>query len=114
MSETEPFSALISCDDRWTVLLCGELDARSRGALESLATAISATGCEAVDFDLSGVTFTDIAGWRSVCTAARSLNASGTTARIVNPSREVRRLTEALRCPDRRRPAPKGAPAKAA
>lgn len=97
MSEIEPvLSAIISYDDRWIVFLCGELDVSSGEELKYLAEAISAASQEPVDFDLSGVSFTDIAGWRGICSATRLLNASGTAARIINPSAAVRKVTGVL------------------
>lgn len=77
------------------ISLSGEVDWRVKRELCSLANLLSTFG-EPVDFDLSRVSFVDRAGWAAVCAAAESVRASGVAARIVNPSPEVKRLTDLL------------------
>jgi anti-anti-sigma regulatory factor len=97
MYDSEPtLSALISYNERWRVALWGEVDRSARDRLLSLATALATSGNDPVDFDLSGVTFIDRAGWLAVSTAAAMLQAAGAAARIINPSPAVRRLTDLM------------------
>jgi anti-anti-sigma regulatory factor len=81
--------------DAWTVALVGDLDASSGAELRSLAGLLSAAHSR-VDFDLAEVRFIDTAGWASLCAAQDDLERSGVPARILNPSRAVRHLTELI------------------
>ena len=90
-----PFSTTIKRTDRWIVSLSGEIDAASRSELLSLVELLSERS-GGIDFDLSGVRFIDTAGWASVRAASRAAEASGTSARITNPSPTVRHLTDAI------------------
>lgn len=90
-----PLSITIKHTDRWVVHLSGELDAAGAPELRSLARALEICR-DNVDFDVSHVTFMDGRGWAGVRAAARAVEASGCTARIVNPSPAVKRLTDAV------------------
>lgn len=90
-----PFLTVVARTDRWTVSVCGEIDAASRPELLSLAETLSEWGGD-VDFDLRGVVFIDTAGWASVRAAADAAKASGRRARIINPSPTVRHLTDVI------------------
>jgi anti-anti-sigma regulatory factor len=93
---------------RWSVTLSGERDAAAGPELGGLAEMMSASGAD-VDFDLGGITFVDPAGWRAVHRAARVVEASGRSARILNPSQPVRHLTDLIAA--RRRPTVAASPA---
>ncbi|HEX4862749.1 MAG TPA: STAS domain-containing protein [Acidimicrobiales bacterium] len=80
-------------DDKWRVSISGEVDWSSKRELCSLADLLSTFGAP-VDFDLSQVSFMDRAGWAAVCAAAEIVRGTGARARIVNPSPEVKRLTD--------------------
>ena len=106
MTHSEPAMLMtVSYDDRWTVRLRGDVDAGSRVQLCSLAGLLRTSG-QPVDFDLRRVTFVDRAGWAAICAAADTVREVGTEARVVNPSRPVRRLTDLLSSmhPSRGRP----------
>ncbi|HLI53525.1 MAG TPA: STAS domain-containing protein [Acidimicrobiales bacterium] len=97
MHHTEQvLSTTISYSDRWRITLGGELDADARSTVQPLAEALAESGEDAVDFDLSGITFADSAGWAVVCEAAATLRSAGMPARIVEPSAAVCRLTGLL------------------
>jgi anti-anti-sigma regulatory factor len=81
--------------DCWRISFSGEVDWSAKRELCSLANLVSTFG-EPVDFDLSRVSFVDRAGWAAVCRAAEIVRATGVVARIVNPSPEVKRLTDLL------------------
>lgn len=103
------FSSVITRTDRWIVSLSGEIDAAARSELLSLAALLSEFG-GGVDFDLGGVSFIDTAGWASVRAASEVAQASGGSARIINPSSTVRHVTDVVaRSHARRRPVPVGA-----
>lgn len=85
----------VAHDDWWRISLSGEVDWSAKRELCSLANLLSTFG-EPVDFDLGRVSFVDRAGWAAVCRAAEIVKASGVVARIVNPSPEVKRLTDLL------------------
>jgi anti-anti-sigma factor len=97
MHPTGPvLSTTISYTDRWRIALGGELDADARSTLQPLVEALAGSGEDAVDFDLSGVTFADSAGWAVVCAAAATLRSAGMPSRIVEPSAAILRLTGLL------------------
>jgi len=96
MTRSEPAMLMtVSYDERWTVRLRGEVDAGSRAQLRSLAELLRSGG-HPVDFDLGRVDFVDRAGWAAICAAADTVREVGTEARVVNPSRAVKRLTDLL------------------
>lgn len=96
MKRSEPALRMkVAHDDWWRISLSGEVDWSAKRELCSLAKLVSTFG-EPVDFDLSRVGFVDRAGWAAVCAAAEIVRASGGAARIVNPSPEVKRLTDLL------------------
>ena len=109
MTRSEPAMLMsVSYDDRWTVKLRGDVDAGSRVQLCALAEILRTNG-QPVDFDLGRVTFVDRAGFAAICAAADTVRAVGTEARVVNPSRPVRRLTDLLSSmhPSRHHPKPR-------
>jgi anti-anti-sigma factor len=85
----------ITHTDHWVIRLAGEVDVASTAQLRSLAEALSLSEGD-VDFDLSRVTFIDSSGWVEIRKVSTSLDVDGRGVRIVNPSRAVRRLTDAL------------------
>jgi anti-anti-sigma factor len=85
----------ITHTDHWVIRLGGEVDLASNAQLRSLAEALSLSEGD-VDFDLSRVSFIDCSGWVEIQRAAAAVGAEERRVRIVNPSRAVRRLTEAL------------------
>jgi anti-anti-sigma regulatory factor len=90
--------------NRWVVKVNGELDLATGQILVADARDLVCQG-KSVDFDLSGITFADSAGWAGVRGAARVLEEAGLVARIVNPSPPVRKLTALLaRHPSAARP----------
>lgn len=110
MTQVDPTSStLVTRTDRWIVSLSGEIDAASRPELLSLAELLSKRTGD-IDFDLSAVRFIDAAGWAGVLAASVAAKASGRSARIINPSPAVRRLTDAIACNHARRPAPGAVP----
>ena len=97
MSHREPaLLTTISYDGRWKLSLRGEVDAASRGELCHIAGLLSEDG-DPIDFDLGAVGFVDKSGWAAICAAADVARRAGVEARVVNPSRAVRRLTDLLK-----------------
>jgi anti-anti-sigma factor len=80
----------------WTIYLSGELDAASASQLDRIGAALAGARIAAADFDLSGVTFIDNAGWDNLAAAMNAVEASGALARATHPSPSVRRLLEIL------------------
>ena len=72
--------------------LVGELDAHSAGLLEE--TVANAAMAEAVILDMSGVSFIDSSGLRALVGLKSSLEGSGSSMRIADPSDAVRRIIE--------------------
>jgi anti-anti-sigma regulatory factor len=70
--------------------VAGEVDASAHHHLQLIAEVLA---CRegAVDFDLGNVTFMDSSGWAAVQAAAYRAQ-----ARIVNPSAEVRHVTDLI------------------
>ncbi len=101
-----PFSTIVTRTDRWIIALSGEIDAASRAELLSLVALLSQRKGD-IDLDLSGVRFIDTAGWASVQAAAGAAEASGSAARIINPSPSVRHLTDVMRRSRASRTAPR-------
>lgn len=96
MRRSEPVLRMkVDHDDWWRIFLSGEVDWSAKRELCSLANLLSTFG-EPVDFDLSRVSFVDRAGWAAIFSATEIVRASGVVARIVNPSTEVKRLTDLL------------------
>jgi anti-anti-sigma factor len=81
----------------WTIFLSGELDAAGAPQLERVSAALAAARVAAVDFDLSGVTFADTAGWEVLTDALAAVEDSGAMVRTRNPSPSVRRLLDVVR-----------------
>jgi anti-anti-sigma factor len=79
----------------WVVRLAGEVDVACTAQLRSLAEALALSEGD-VDVDLSRVTFIDSSGWVEIRKATAAVQGGGRRVRIVNPSRAVRRLTDAL------------------
>lgn len=73
------------------ILVAGELDAASGRELVT-ATASVAAQPGPVDLDLSGVTFADTAGWRSVHEARQQVIDAGGTSRVTAMSPAVEHL----------------------
>lgn len=97
MSHREPtLLTTISYDGRWKLSLRGEVDAAARRDLCQIAELLSEDG-DPVDFDLGAVRFVDKSGWAAICAAGDVVRRAGVEARVVNPSRAVRRLTDLLK-----------------
>jgi anti-anti-sigma factor len=74
------------------ILVSGELDTASGADLLAAAADAVADGPDVVDFDLSGVSFVDTAGWRSVHEARQLIVDAGGTPRIAALSPAVEQL----------------------
>jgi anti-anti-sigma factor len=81
----------------WTIYLSGELDAAGSSQLDRVGAALADAQIAAADFDLSGVTFMDTAGWANLAAAMSTVEASGAVTRTRNPSPSVRRLLDVVR-----------------
>jgi anti-anti-sigma factor len=81
----------------WTIYLSGELDAAGSGQLDRVGAALAGAQVGAADFDLSGVTFMDTAGWANLAAAMSTVEATGAVIRTRNPSPSVRRLMDIVR-----------------
>jgi anti-anti-sigma factor len=82
----------------WTIYLSGELDGAGAAQLARVGAALADARIAAADFDLSGVTFVDTAGWAVLCEAMALVEESGAVVRARNPSPSVRRLVDIVRC----------------
>lgn len=71
----------------------GDLDVAGGARLERVLLDIDDAG-RVVHLDLSGVTFVDSTGLRSLLTASRRAQVDGRRLRLVNPSQVVRRLLD--------------------
>jgi anti-anti-sigma factor len=71
------------------ILVAGELDTATGGELVAAAASVAAAEPVHVDIDLSGVTFTDTAGWRAVQAACRQVTDTGGTASVMAMSPAV-------------------------
>ena len=92
-----PFHFTISCNEgSWTVYLSGDFDLARRSAIVNLAEVLVECQLPDVTLDLSQVTFIDTAGYECIYRAAAIIEASGSVARVVNPSPAVTRLERAL------------------
>lgn len=80
-----------SGDDRWIVMVQGELDLSTTHHLAEMAEILSALGRD-VDLDLSGVSFIDSCGWEGVVDSVEALRAAGVSARVTELSDPVRRV----------------------
>ena len=69
--------------------VAGELDTATGGELVAAAASVAAADPVHVDIDLSGVTFTDTAGWRAIQSACRQVTDTGGTASVVAMSPAV-------------------------
>jgi anti-anti-sigma factor len=76
----------------WQILVAGELDAASGADLQGATADVIAAAPEVVDIDLTGVTFVDTAGWRSVHEARQQIIDAGGMPRIVAMSPAVEQL----------------------
>jgi anti-anti-sigma factor len=75
------------------LLVTGDLDMAGGECLERVLLDIDDAG-RVVHLDLSGVTFVDSTGLRSLLAASRRAQLDGRRLRLVNPSAVVRRLLE--------------------
>jgi anti-anti-sigma factor len=85
----------ITHTDHWVIRLTGEVDVASTAQLRLLAEALALSDGD-VDFDLSRVSFIDSSGWVEIRKVTGKVETGDRRVRIVNPSRAVRRLTDAL------------------
>lgn len=84
--------------DRARIFLCGELDLNSGSALRSrFDETFGRNGADrrsVIMLDLSEITFCDAAGLHALRDTADKCRRLGTTLRLINPSRKVRRVME--------------------
>ncbi len=80
----------------WIVYLSGELDRAAGPELDLVASALGAAGVAALDFDLSGIRFVDMAGWRCLTAAVSTIEAGGAVVRLRKAHPSVRRFMESL------------------
>lgn len=85
----------------WSVALTGELYADAGESLSSLARSLCRSHREPVEFDVSGVTCIDHAGWDALRSAAAEVRDHGRPALITNPSPAVKQLTGLVTFDDR-------------
>lgn len=81
-------------DGRYTVAVTGELDIVSAGKLEAVLLQISGDSASAVRLDLSGLTFMDSTGLRTVLRAKELSDSHGFELSLVPGPPKVQRLFE--------------------
>jgi anti-anti-sigma factor len=91
MSVDGEWQPLVITIDGAVIAVSGELDLATA---PELSDTLSRTDGEAVNLDLSGVSFIDPAGLRVLRTAKRDIDARGGQLVIRNPSRQLRRIAE--------------------
>lgn len=92
MNETE--QAVVGITElRGRLVVIGDLDVAGGARLERVLLDLDDAG-RVVQLDLSGVTFVDSTGLRSLLAASRRAQIDGRRLRLVNPSQVVRRLLE--------------------
>ena len=67
--------------ERWIVVVQGRLDVSSRRHMAEMAAILTGLGRD-VEFDLSGVTCIDAAGWAGLTDALDTLRSAGVSARV--------------------------------
>jgi anti-anti-sigma regulatory factor len=87
---------VVPADGRWKMVVEGELDLRSGRDVREVAEFLAIAPVAAVEFDLTGVTFMDTAGWRSVQDARRLLAGRATSVTVGPVSAAVRRFLSAV------------------
>lgn len=92
MNETERAAAGIT-ELHGRLVVIGDLDVAGGARLERVLLDLDDAG-RIVQLDLSGVTFVDSTGLRSLLAASRRAQIDGRRLGLVNPSQVVRRLLE--------------------
>ena len=91
--ETPNFRINITSEGRWwTIHLSGELDVAQTTVLADAAEAMRECSLSPVRFDLSALTFVDVAGYRALLDAMAVIEGSGAEAQISRLSPAVRRI----------------------
>lgn len=94
---TAPFSLelIMSDDRRGIVLLTGEMDLATAPELDSAIGALCEAGTEQIEIDLTGLSFIDCSGLRSLLLAADRCTRHDCRLSIIRPvSSQARRLWE--------------------
>jgi anti-anti-sigma factor len=85
---------VVVADGRYTVAVSGELDISSAAKLEAVLLEICGDSATAVRLDLSGLTFMDSTGLRTVLLAKELCDSHGTELSLVPGPPKVQRLFE--------------------